>query len=160
MNKIRTLLENRNFERADVVQTVFMFPIAIFLLFAMINLSSFFQLRAEVQNVARDGARLTALYGGQSPNAIRNTTGKSVTDQLMTQLWDGKQCTLSYCTAKPVIKCSPEVARDAGEIVKCTITYAYSPIAPVPDGLEGLNGVVGQPIAVSATYVSETGKKG
>lgn len=159
MSKLQVMLKKRLNERGDIVQTVLMFPIALFLLFALINLSSFFQLRAEVQNVARDGARLTALYGGQGVNAVRNTTGQSVETRLMNQLWIAGKCTLSYCTAKPLIDCTPDVATSAGQTVTCNIKYAYSPIAPVPDGLEGFNGVINQPISVTATYVSETGKK-
>jgi Flp pilus assembly protein TadG len=158
MNTLHTVIKKRLNERGDIVQTVLMFPIALFLLFALINLSSFFQLRAEVQNVARDGARLTALYGGQGVNAIRNDTGQSVESRLISQLWVSGKCTLSYCTAKPLVDCTPDVATAAGQTVTCNIKYAYSPIAPVPDGLEGFNGVVNQPISVTATYVSETGR--
>lgn len=160
MNTMKKKINFRFNERADVVQTIFMFPIALFLLFALINLSSFFQLRAEVQNVARDGARLVALYGGNSVNAVRNTAGKTVETQLMGLLWKDGRCTLSYCTTRPVIDCTPDIAASAGQTVTCNIRYSYSPIAPVPEGLEGLNGVVAQPISVTATYVSETGRQG
>jgi len=160
MFKIKNLIKSRLNERGDVVQTIFMFPIALFLLFALINLSSYFQLRAQVQNIARDGARLTALYGGQGTNAIRNNTGKTVENTIITSMWDGKKCTLSFCSSKPVVDCTPDAATTAGQTVSCNIKYPYSPIAPVPEGLEGLNGVFGQPISVTATYVSETGKRG
>ena len=154
---------------STTVETVFMMPIAIFILFAMINLSSYFSVRAQVENVAREGARLVALYGGQSTNAIRNTSGESVENQVMDLIWDSEtnQCEFSFCESagngnqrQPVVSCTPNIARNAGEIVECTIQYWYSPLAPVPSGLEGLNGVFGQPITVSVTYVSETGQRG
>jgi Flp pilus assembly protein TadG len=157
--RVHNFFEKRRNERGDVVQTIFMFPIALFLLFALINMSSYFQMRGQVQNVARDGARLVALYGGASTGAIRNNTGQSVQTQVTNILWDGSKCKLSYCTQKPVVTCTPNVATQAGQVVSCTIKYYYSPIAPVPKGLEGFNGVTGQPMSVSATYISETGKR-
>lgn len=147
-------------ERGDVVQTIMMLPIAIFMLFALINLSSYFSLRAQVLDTARSGARLVALYGGNSTGAVLNNTGKTVETAVLATLWDGSKCTLSYCTQKPVVDCTPEITKIAGEIVKCNIKYYYSPIAPVPQGLEGFNGVTGQPMSVTSTYVAETGKKG
>lgn len=154
---------------STTVETVFMMPIAIFVLFAMINLSSYFSVRAQVENVAREGARLVALYGGQSTNAIRNTSGETVESQIMDLVWDSEtnRCAFSFCESagnstqrQPEVECTPNIARNAGEIVSCTIRYWYSPLAPVPEGLEGLNGVFGQPITVTATYVSETGQRG
>lgn len=160
MMKFRNWINRRTNERGDVVQTIFMLPIAIFLLFAMINLSSYFSLHAQIQDTARNGARMVALYGGNGAGAIRNTSGKAVETTILGTLWDGSKCSLSYCTKKPEVNCNPDIATQAGQIVTCNIKYYYSPIAPVPQGLEGLNGVTGQPMSVTATYVSETGKKG
>lgn len=165
MNRFRAFLMKHH-ERGDVVETVFMVPIAIFIMFAMINLSSYFSVRAQVQNVARDGARLVALYGGNSPNAIRNNSGKPVETAVLDLLWDGNKCKLSYCASngggqiRPIVDCTPDVATAAGQTVTCNIKYEYSPLAPVPPGLEGLNGVFGQPMSVTATFVSETGRNG
>lgn len=160
MSKFRAWQKRSTNERGDVVQTLLMMPIAIFLLFALINLSSYFSLRAQIQDTARVGARLTALYGGNSAGAVMNNTGKSVETIVLGTMWDGSKCTLSYCTQKPTVKCTPSITKVAGELVTCNIKYHYSPIAPVPEGLEGFNGVTGQPMSVSATYVAETGKKG
>lgn len=147
-------------ERGDLVQTVFMLPIAVFMLFALINLSSYFSLRSQIMDTARSGARLVALQGGNSTGAIMSKSKHNVETIVMNQLWDGKQCTLSYCVKKPVVNCTPEITRNAGELVSCNIKYYYSPMAPVPAGLEGFNGVTGQPMSVTSTYVAETGKKG
>lgn len=160
MSKFRKWQKKHTNERGDVVQTVFMLPIAVFLLFALINLSSYFSLRAQVMDTARNGARLVALYGGNSTGAVMNTQGKTVDTIVLGTLWDGNKCTLSYCTEKPVVSCSPTITKNAGELVTCNIKYYYSPIAPVPPTLKGLNGVTGQPMSVTATYVAETGKKG
>lgn len=160
MYKFRKWLDRHTNERGDIVQTILMLPIAIFLLFSLINLSSYFQLRAELQDTARSGARLVALYGGNGTGAVLNHTGKTVEATILGNIWDGEKCTLSYCASKPTVKCSPTITKIAGEIVTCNIKYYYSPIAPVPSGLEGLNGVSSQPMSVSSTYVAETGKKG
>jgi hypothetical protein len=160
MSKFRGWQKRHTNERGDVVQSILMLPIAIFMLFALINLSSYFSLRAQVLDTARSGARLVALYGGNSTGAVMNNSGKAVESTILAALWDGSKCTLSYCTQKPVVDCTPEITKIAGEIVKCNIKYYYSPIAPVPDGLEGFNGVTGQPMSVTSTYVAETGKKG
>lgn len=160
MSKFRGWQKRHTNERGDVVQTIFMVPIAIFLLFALINLSSYFSLRAQVMDTARSGARLVALYGGNGTGAVMNNTGKTVEATILGTLWDGTNCKLSYCTQKPVVSCSPTITRIAGELVTCNIKYYYSPIAPVPEGLEGFNGVTGQPMSVTSTYVAETGKKG
>ena len=159
MFRIRKWLTRHTNERGDVVQTIFMLPIAIFLLFALINLSSYFNVRAQVQDVARQGARLVALYGGANSGAILNHTGQPVSSIVLGQIWNGSRCTLSYCTQAPQVTCTPSVTTVAGQLVSCTIKYWYSPIAPVPSGLEGLNGVTGQPMTVSATYVAETAVK-
>lgn len=160
MSKFRAWQKRSTNERGDVVQTVMMLPIAIFLLFALINLSSYFSLRAQVQDTARTGARLVALYGGNGTGAVLNNTGQTVETIVLSTLWDGTKCTLSYCTDQPIVDCSPNITKQAGEIVTCNIKYYYSPIAPVPDSLKGLNGVTGQPMSVTSTYVAETGKKG
>lgn len=160
MSKFRDWQKQHTNERGDVVQTIFMLPIAIFLLFALINLSSYFSVRAQVQDTARSGARLVALYGGNSAGAILNRTGQSVDAKILSTIWDGNKCTISYCAKKPEVTCSPTITNMAGELVTCNIKYYYSPIAPVPAGLEGLNGVTGQPMSVTSTYVAETGIKG
>lgn len=160
MSKFRDWQKRHTNERGDVVQTILMLPIAIFLLFALINLSSYFSLRAQVQDTARSGARLVALYGGNSTGAVLNKTGRSVDAIILSTIWDGSKCKLSYCAQKPVVTCSPSITKLAGELVTCNIKYYYSPIAPVPPGLAGLNGVTGQPMSVTSTYVAETGKKG
>lgn len=160
MTKIRAWQKQRLNERGSVIETVLMLPFAVVILFALINLSSYFSLRAQVQDTARSGARLVALYGGNGTGAVLNNTGKTVETIVLNNLWDGSKCTLSYCSKKPVVDCTPEITKQAGQIVKCNIKYYYSPIAPVPEGLEGLNGVTSQPMSVSSTYVAETGKKG
>lgn len=78
MSKFREWQKQHTNERGDVVQTIFMLPIAIFLLFALINLSSYFSIRAQIQDTARSGARLVALYGGNGTGAVLNKTGKTV----------------------------------------------------------------------------------
>lgn len=160
MSKFRKWQKQHTNERGDIVQTVFMMPIAIFLLFALINLSSYFSIRAQIQDTARSGARLVALYGGNSAGAILNHTGETVDSKILGALWDGNKCKISYCAQKPEVSCSPTITQVAGELVTCNIKYYYSPIAPVPSGLAGLNGVTGQPMSVTSTYVAETGVKG
>jgi hypothetical protein len=160
MSRFRDWQKRHTNERGDVVQTIFMLPIAIFLLFALINLSSYFSIRAQIQDTARSGARLVALYGGSGTGAVLNKSGQTVESKILGALWDGSKCTISYCAQKPEVTCSPTITKVAGELVTCNIKYYYSPIAPVPAGLEGLNGVTGQPMSVTSTYVAETGKKG
>lgn len=160
MSKFRNWQKRHTNERGDIVQTIFMMPIAIFLLFALINLSSYFSIRAQIQDTARSGARLVALYGGSGAGAVLNHTGQSVDSKILASMWDGTKCKISYCAQKPEVTCSPTITNVAGELVTCNIKYYYSPIAPVPAGLEGLNGVTGQPMSITSTYVAETGKKG
>lgn len=160
MSKFREWQKRHTNERGDVIQTVMMLPIAIFLLFALINLSSYFSIRAQVQDTARSGARLVALYGGSGTGAVMNNSGRTVEAKVMDILWNGSECTFSYCVQKPEVTCSPAITKIAGELVTCNIKYYYTPIAPVPEFLNGLNGVTGQPMSVTSTYVAETGKKG
>lgn len=159
INKLRQIYADRFTERADVVQTVILIPIVIFLLFTMVNLSSYFAARGDINSAARNGARLVAMYGGNSAQAIKNNTGKSVERTVMDYIYDPAtgRCTMSFCSEVPIVDCTPEITRDAGEPVSCTISYRFSPIAPFPDYLEALNFGTGAPISVTSTFVAETG---
>lgn len=164
MQKLRDKLINKDREAGDseLVVTLFTIPILAFLLFTIINVSSYFQVRSEVQDAARDGARLVALYGGTTSTAYLNTTGKTVPAIIQARLYKNGKCTFSYCKSAPTVTCSvisasgasSTRATAAGQTATCTISYAYGAVAPISFGFQNL---FAYPIKVSGTTVTETG---
>lgn len=150
MKNLRNKLLN---ERGDLMQSVLTFPLAVIMLFMLINFATFFQLRSEVLNIARDGARLVALYGGEDRGAVRNIDGRGVEQIVLDSIWDGDECKLSYCSQQPEVICAPHIAYQAGELASCEIIYYYTAVAP----MWGLENLTAQKIHVSATYITETG---
>ena len=147
----------KNKEAGDsVVTSLFMIPFAIFLLFAMVNMSMYFQARGQVQNIARDGARQVALYGGNSNTVARNNTGADVSTLTYSRLYNSStgRCSVSGCSRPPVVTCAPNVAGDAGQDVWCEVTYYFTPVAT---DIFGFGDITAQAFKVRETYVSETG---
>ena len=69
LEKLRNRVHSSKQDRetgSDVVVTLFLIPIFVSLLFGIIDISTYFQTKTQVQNVTRDGARLVALMGGSS----------------------------------------------------------------------------------------------
>lgn len=161
MLKLREMMKRKERGSAELVVTLITVPLLIALLFAIVNVSSYFQVRSEIQNEATNGSRLVALYGGSSTGAYRNTTGQSVQNIVLSKIYSNGKCTYSYCAKKPTVSCyvvvngaKVAVAREAGQEAVCTITYTYSPVAPITLGFNGLFNI---PVNVSATSVTETG---
>ena len=163
MKKIRDMFSPYNRERGsgELVVTLFSIPLLAGLLFTLINVSSYFQTRSAVQDVARDGARLVALYGGSTTAAYRNTTGENVAVTVQKRLYKDGKCILSHCTKPPVVTCNVvvngiprAVATDAGQVAVCNVQYWYSSVAPSWFGFDKL---VTVPITIDATTVTETG---
>ena len=146
---------NRN-ENGDVVETLFMIPFAVFIIFALINMSMYWQARSVVQNIARDGARQVALYGGSNADAVENRAGQPVSTLVYNKLYAGGNCTQSNCTKPPVVTCTPGYSNDIGVPVSCSVTYYYSPVA-----LDwfGFDKITAQPFTVKAQTISETGRR-
>jgi Flp pilus assembly protein TadG len=152
-NFVKKRTQNENGE-ADIIVTLFMVPFAVFLIFALINMSMYFQARSVVENIARDGARQVALYGGAAANVPLNNTGSAVSDLVFNRLYANGGCTQSNCTAPPRVTCTPNQASAAGQSVTCTITYYFSPIA---NDWFGFAAITAQPFTVTGQTISETG---
>lgn len=156
INKLRERLFRRNENgSSELPVTLVMLPFAVFLIFALIDVTFYMQTRAQVQNILRDGTRQVALYGGNSAALPLNTTGKPVSQLIYETLYNGQRCTKSFCTAPPVVSCTPEVATIVGQQVTCTVRYAYSPVAH--DGFFGFSTfITSPPYTLSETSISET----
>jgi len=163
MKKLRDLISSSNRESGsgELIVTLFTIPVLAMMLFGLINVSSYFQVRSGVQDIARDGARLVALYGGSTTAAYRNQSGENVATTVFNRLYKNGECTLSYCSTIPTVTCNvivngvaSAVATDAGQVATCTVRYRYSSVAPV-----GLNfdQLFATPITIEATTVTETG---
>lgn len=67
LTKINERITRRRDEKGnDVVVTLFMIVFFIGLLFAIVEVSTYFQTKTQVHNITRDGARIVALMGGAS----------------------------------------------------------------------------------------------
>lgn len=161
MKKIRDFALNKESGSGELVVSLITIPILAFLLFTIINVSSYFQVRSAVQDTARDGARLVALYGGSTSGAYLNTSGVSVSQTVKDRLYKGGKCTLSYCATAPIVNCrvvvngaERGVATAAGQPAICSVSYDYSAVAPMAFGFDSL---FAYPIKIDATTVTETG---
>jgi Flp pilus assembly protein TadG len=153
---------------SDIVVTLFMMPIVLGLVFALIDISSYFQVRAQVQNITRDGARQVALYGGTSPTIplnVQKTGGTDVTSQVFAKLYKNGNCTLSACGSgtesgtaakSPSVTCTPSIARTLNANATCSVTYYYRSIGGGIAQNLGFGAIVSVPIKISETFKVET----
>lgn len=151
--------KNREDGSSDVVVTLFMIPFVIGLVFALIDVSTYFQVRSSVQNITRDGARQVALYGGASETIALNretTGGKNITAVVMNQLWQDGNCTLSGCTVPPTATCGPNIAYSLNEDAYCTVTYNYNSIGGGIVAWLGFGAITGAEIKITETFKVET----
>lgn len=152
---IRNFLSRRTHrEDGEIVETVLIVPFVVFLLFAFINMSMYFQARGTVQNIGRDGARQVALYGGSLSTVPRNNSGQDVTQTVFNKLYSSGHCTISGCSRPPRVTCTPAQATAAGQDVSCTIIYYFSPVA---NDYFGFAAITAQPFTIQEHFISETG---
>ena len=161
--KIRNVFQHkRNEHGSDLVVTLFMIPIFIAVLFSIIEVSTYFQTKTQVENIARDGARMVALFGGSSANISLNQDkfggqGKAVTAYVYSRLVDvNGNCTISGCKQPPVVTCGPSVASALNQDAFCTIDYYYSGVAGSIVNWIGFNAITDNPIHATATFKVET----
>lgn len=134
------LLKARRNEReqgaSELIQTLLMLPLAIFMILAMIDVGLFFQARTTVQNSARDAARQVAMWGGL--NTRLTPSGYNVENALYKSLYNTKtkKCTYGRCSSAPKVSCKVvngggggTYATSAGQDVYCRVTYSYNPIS-------------------------------
>lgn len=147
--------EGRNeFGASDLVTAVLMIPLAVYLIFSLINVTFYMQARSSVQQVVRDGVRQVALYGGQQSNLPLNTSGKTVSSLVKSALYKNGDCTKSFCYKPPVVSCSPGKASKVGQQVSCKVTYTYKPLV---NDIFGFAAMTAKPFTISETSLSETG---
>jgi Flp pilus assembly protein TadG len=154
---INKLLNKRNARErgsSEIVTTLFVVPIFIGLIFATVNSSIYFQVRSSIQNVARDGARQVALYGGNNASVPRNDTGFNVSQIVFNKLYKNGDCTYSSCSQPPLVSCGPGQATGAGQDVFCEVTYYYSPVA---EDYFGFSAGTALAFKVKEQFISETG---
>lgn len=147
---------------SDLVVTLFMIPFFIALLFAIVDVSSYFQTKTQVQNITRDGARLVALMGGSSSEIPLNKekfggSGKSVTTYVQGRLVDsGGKCTISACTEAPKVTCGPTRANQLNQDAFCTVVYHYSGVGGGIVAWLGFDAITNNVITSTETFKVET----
>jgi Flp pilus assembly protein TadG len=149
-----TIQKARDDERGDIITALFMVPFVLFMLFAFVNMAVYFQARSTVGNIARDGARQVALYGGNSKSIPLNKTGKDVSQVVFDTLYSGGKCSLSNCSQAPSVTCTPGTATTPGQQVSCSVTYYYTPVST---DIFGFSKITSQPFTLKETFISETG---
>lgn len=155
LKKIHSFVTHRE-ERgsSELPVTIILLPFVIFLIFALIDISFYMNTRSNVQSILRDGTRLVALYGGNSSGSPLNPNGKNIDVMITDRLWQNGECTQSYCDSKPIVSCTPNLARNIAQDVSCTITYDYRPV--VNDFFFGFSGVTDPKFTIRETSISET----
>lgn len=160
--KLQQILNRRDRESGnDIVTLVMVIPIIIILFFTMIDVSYYLQARSMVQSAAQDGARMVALYGGQSGNISLNKSNQPVQNLIMPKIYDstGDRCIPSACYQPPVVRCTPEVVTEGmglGTEVSCNIRYFYAPASAGLAQLIGFGELLTSEINVTQTSISET----
>lgn len=133
---------------------LFAVPLIVFLLFSMIEMSMYFNTRAQVESANRDGVRMAANWGGTTSGIRLNPTGKDVAAIIQESL--GPNAT-SSCTVKALPGLAGGTyARRAGQPVTCTTTYDYQPVA-AGIYMFGLEGIIDKDIVASENAYAEVG---
>lgn len=152
---------------SELVTTLFMLPLALFLILTLIDVSMYFNARSAVQNVTREGARQAAMWGGTGThNTVRLNPGSTSTAQnIANALYNSEtgQCKQAGCTKAPEVKCDTYVgasranaAKTAGDRIVCRTTFYYSTVTPGSDYF-GFAAAIGNKIVIEETTLSETG---
>jgi hypothetical protein len=136
---------------AEAVAMIFVIPVLIVLVLALVDVGMMFRSRMLVENITRDAARNAAAEGGNF-NPRTNYSGKAWDDSAFQRLYREGKCTVGNCKEGkvPSVDCTfqstPEgsplpksnVVRKAGDIVTCKTYYPYKAI-----NSELLNGPIG-----------------
>lgn len=169
IEKLRNFVKKRRNENgaADLVVTLFMLPLAVFLILALIDLSMYMNTRSSVESVVRDATRQSAMWGGSGTydDGVRlNTTGKSAAQRIADALvLPGRsasdvKCKFSNCVPgkSPVATCDSVKVTYAGTAITCKVTYYYKTVTPGTD-LLGFSKITSSGFTISSTALSETG---
>lgn len=167
IEKLRNFVKKRRNEdgAADLVVTLFMLPLAVFLILALIDLSMYMNTRSSVESVLRDATRQSAMWGGTGTayDGVRlNTTGLSAAQRISNSLMisDGttSKCKFSNCVPgkPPVVTCDSVRVANAGATITCSVTYYYKTVTPGTD-LLGFAAITSKGFTISSTAISETG---
>jgi Flp pilus assembly protein TadG len=143
---------------SELPVTLVILPFAIFLIFALIDVTFYMQTRANLQATLRDATRAVALYGGNSKASPINPLGKDVSTVFSEALYTpATGCKKSFCgkdVPAPKITCTPSLATSVGQTVTCTLRYQYRPVAN--DSFFGFSTWTSEPFTLTETSISET----
>jgi Flp pilus assembly protein TadG len=154
LTKINQFLKKRESGDSEIVSMLILTPIALFLLFAMISISSYYQARSTVQEAASAGARQVALYGGTAAGLSTNVSHASVVTFVKNRLVNSAgNCSRSYCYQAPDISCTPGVVHSLADVTSCTVTYYFSPFT---NDIFGFSAATRLPFTITAYYTPET----
>lgn len=163
LTKINERITRRRDEKGnDVVVTLFMIVFFIGLLFAIVEVSTYFQTKTQVHNITRDGARIVALMGGASNSISLNKekfggNGVNVANYVRDKLADSNgNCIVSRCTQPPVVTCGPTVATQLTADAYCSVTYYYGGVTGNLIGLLGFDAITTQTIQTRESFKVET----
>lgn len=147
---------------SEIVTTLFLIPLFVAILFAIVDVSTYFQTKTQVQNITRDGARMVALLGGTSPSIPLNQDkfgggGINVNSYVYNKLVDGSgNCRISGCTTPPSVSCTPNVASRISDNATCTVTYSYRGVGGALVQWLGFGAITGNTIRATETFKVET----
>jgi Flp pilus assembly protein TadG len=169
IEKLRNFVKKRRNENgsADLVVTLFMLPLAVFLILALIDLSMYMNTRSSVESVVRDATRQSAMWGGTGTVAdgVRlNSTGLSAPQRIANSLVrsggssSDVKCKFSNCVPgkAPVATCDSVRVANAGATITCSVTYYYKTVTPGTD-LLGFSAITSKGFTITSTAISETG---
>lgn len=174
MDKMRRAIARTSKDERGVesVAMLIVIPVICVLIFALLDIGMMLQARMRVENVARDTVRRAAADGGNF-NPRTNPYGKAWDTMALNALYREGKCTQSGCTAKPSVNCrkvttptgtvlTSNTARNAGDLITCTVNYPYKPInSALLKGPLGLGfGEMLKPFTIVTSARAETGTAG
>lgn len=137
---MKILRKRRTDERAvEAVAMIFVIPVMVILVLALIDVGMMFRARMVVENITRDAVRSAAADGGLN-NAHTNTIGKAWDTWLTDRLIKNHKCLVATCDQGqlPSIYCDNidaggnhypgGVAQKTGDLIECEVKYPYKPI--------------------------------
>lgn len=175
---MRRLVRRREERGAETVAMLFVIPVMVVLVFALLDVGMMFRNRMLVENVARDAVRGAAADGGV---LTTRTSGINWEQYALDRLVDdGGKCRIGQCKAggHVLVDCNGDersgagmvsaqtgqrytgnLVQYAGDTITCVVEYPYKPInGPLLNGPIGLGmGNLLKEFDVSVTARSETG---
>jgi Flp pilus assembly protein TadG len=127
MKKILDKYRNSEDGAGELYSALVVIPILLILLVAIIDVGGYYLAMGKVADIAKEGSRQVAIYGGSDSTLAKTKLGQPVSTYLRGLLYNGS-CTQSRCVTPPTVTCTGTAGIKPGTMVNCTVDYYYDSI--------------------------------